>query len=537
MSPPPNKRPTSRTLKKCSNKSINKLSISNLPIDILVQIIEYVSSNVSFENIQLASIRLTRATIVSPGLGQIPYINFLHNHTPILNGLQALGSVNKLFYELCRPRLWSHIHLPSQYSIPIDWYLNHILSKHGPLVKNLSFNLSPDCCLGPKPSTRHQSAKHIYDNTTKTRLPPASGDHGPVTVAHMAQRGREPLSAQSATRLVVLCPNLQSLTLHLPPIEIDRHAGRAKYNLQTVLLSLVPHLTGLEHLAIDQTGPLPMPDQCMSKVIRQLPLLRSLSLSNLVSSPQNRDSDSFGWALSRLQHLNQLHLFFVNSAHKSWCDYPWPKSIQELRLERCGVLSPIDTYQLIQSMAPNVIRLALGYGFDSEVERGFEHRFDLPELSELTLDVRAPPELTICFKNCHQLRRLKYNRPTMADWDILNELVPSSTWPNLRHIDLRRGPIEFRASESFKEFCIEAGIELLLKGSPKPTGSDWDWWDEEEEEEEGETIGIAELDHAFENEDFQVDGIDDDDDDDILPYSAAMLVFLYLYLEEAGGDV
>lgn len=305
---------------------------------------------------------------------------------------------------------------------------------------------------------------------------------------------------ESALSLISLCPNLLTLDLELPAVELQGpKAAQRKAHLQNVLLSLLSHVTGLRHLKIGQTWPLRLPDGGMSKLLSQLPLLESLSFIHLTASDPITGPESFGFQLSCLKNLTTLKLFRIDSLHPSWCEYDWPKSITELCLEQCNTFSPKYMPSLIHAIAPRVIRLKLGYGYRALVlpeasDAGAswsELRFDLPALTDLSLDTHATSDLTICFEDCKNVRQIKYHNPRRMDWIAISELVPKATWPQLECIDFSGGfniPYCDYDAEPLGLYCQDKEILLICKRGLRHLVNNWDSSDDgyttEEEEED-----------------------------------------------------
>lgn len=88
------------------NPTTSSLSLTTLPVEVLLHIIQYVLYDSSRDRSTLREKRFSNAEVVPRSGKRQAYLTFLHDKTPVLNGLQALGAVNHQFHQLCCPWLW-----------------------------------------------------------------------------------------------------------------------------------------------------------------------------------------------------------------------------------------------------------------------------------------------------------------------------------------------------------------------------------------------------------------------------------------------
>lgn len=290
----------------------------------------------------------------------------------------------------------------------------------------------------------------------------------------------QPISPETAIKLIKLCPNLRTLKICLPAIDLRGKAGtRSQTNLENCVLKLISGLSGLIKLEIKNSEPLRMPEQSMSKIITQLPLLQSVYLNRLSTSPRVSSDNSLGLQLSGLSHLTELRLKDVDAVNLEWCQLKWSQSIKQLRLEGCRNLTPQDTCRLIKIMAPNIVHLRLCV-FPGQLEMNPSWtglRFQLPSLTDLIINTYGSFDKTVSFSDCQNLQRLKYLDASRFDWLALNELVPKPTWPHLKFIDVRSATpcsMGHADPQPFSDQCKNIGIQLYYKRSDKTMYRDWD---------------------------------------------------------------
>ncbi|KAG0144483.1 hypothetical protein CROQUDRAFT_659913 [Cronartium quercuum f. sp. fusiforme G11] len=475
-----------------SNITAPKFSLSRLPQDILYEIIQQVSLSTEQDRHILYQKRTEQARIVWADGHKRQHVTFLHDKTPILSALQALGSTNRQFYELCRPWFWNRLYFPTTYDIPAAFFIQHIFPKHGTFFKSLSIGVSLDFTGDPRPLTCFETVAATVENTKSFHGLQAKVT--PMTMRVKKESGffgsTELISDESARQLILLCPNLRTLTIQFSRSLHGTKAAKSKSmrnaNIQTFFLNILTHHPQLEKLVVNRARGLEITDHCMGRLISRLPFLRSLSLSHLTSSASRKDEECFGLRLSELKNLTELKLFHVDAIHESWCKHNWSRSIKVLRLGSLNIPSLTHLHQLIQAMAPNLQNLKLGYDgvryADSRAADDInapwpDIRFDLPMLTDLTIGKLNPSDLTVCFSNCQSLQRIKYLCLKPREWLALTNYVPRSTWPKLRSINLRNTEHHVSSGQDnkqFEEYCKNSGIELILPTDRKILQLAWD---------------------------------------------------------------
>lgn len=368
-----------------------------------------------------------------------------------------------------------------------------ILSRHGHLVDSLSIKLSDSWT--DAPADRNPSE---FDNVDYAVSRPSDYRKN-ESAKFNTFFSREYLSPDTVTRMLELCQNLQTLKVVCPefnPVWYTIKTWTATF--RSVMVPSILKLNQLQRLKIDGNVEVwagtPLPERYHVRMIQKLPLLQSFSAKNTSASRYYVPlKNSLGWHLSQLQHLTRLHLDDVASLDESWCDYAWPKTLDDVSLKGCRKLRAISFHKLIHLIAPNVSRLQIEFddpagsayaheGFDSEtvwsgpgvdLDWTPEHRFNLPALTKLSLSTSKRHELLTAFQDCVGLRELYYPRLRLKDWSALKNLLCDETWPDLEVLTLVDGTTssgqwswdpdieEFR--DPIREYCEDFGIKHLLR--------------------------------------------------------------------------
>ncbi|KAH9812236.1 hypothetical protein DFH28DRAFT_1084435 [Melampsora americana] len=483
-------------------------SLLNLPIEILARIIKYVHILSLKEVDELHKLKFARATRTRQLLnGRFRhYYSTLDDSEPILNSLQSLASVNRSLETLCRTWLWKTINLPTSLPVPIDTWTDRILPKHGELVQNLSIYLSEHCLMSPQ----KLSSSTLYDNTVR-----CPNDCDIPTLKDLNSRIAK-LSPVSVIRILTQCPNIQTLAINLPDKPITYQPENV-IALEKLLIPLVIRLPHLKRLNLMSSSDVSYREEIASSLVSKIPSLQSFSFLGRPGNPIPSSSAlkapmSLSYKLSKLENLSELELALPHFVDSRWISHPWSTGIVDLKLILCENLSLHDLYEFIGFFAPTLTSLSIAVGlrhldnlmdvnedgiesesdeendiFNLEDDEGVlltdqnhhygpswaeEHRLSLPNLTQLTLFDAKPYGLLKSFQDCKEITWLVCCQP---DWNLIQTLVNSKTWPALKFLGLETKNLLFSnysdldtpilASEqqaSFADSCRKAGIKLKV---------------------------------------------------------------------------
>lgn len=480
----------------------------NLPIEILARIIKYVHTLSLKEVDELHKLKFARATRTRQFLnGRFRhYYSALNDSEPILNSLQSLASVNRSMERLCRTWLWKTIKFPTSLPVPIDTWTEQILPKHGELVQYLSIYLSEHCLMTPQ----KVSNSILYDNTVR-----CPNDCDIPTLKELNSRIAK-LSPVSVIRILMQCPNIQTLAINLPD-KPTAYQPEDVIRLENFLIPLVIRLPQLKRLNIMSSSDVSYREEIASSLVSKLPSLQSFSFLGRPGNPIPSSSAltapmSLSYKLSKLENLSELELALPHFVDSRWISHTWSPGIVDLKLILCENLSLNDLYKFVGFFAPTLTCLSIAVGlrhldnlmnvnddgtesesdeeddiFDFGNDEGLilndqdfnhgptwaeEHRLNLPKLNQLTLFDAKPYGLLKSFQDCKEIGWLVCCQP---DWDLIEKLVNAKTWPSLKFLGLETKDVLFSnysdldeqisASEqqaSFADSCRKAGIRLKV---------------------------------------------------------------------------
>ncbi|EGG01969.1 uncharacterized protein MELLADRAFT_110590 [Melampsora larici-populina 98AG31] len=434
--------------------------LMNLPIEIFNKILESLDDMARHEHHALDYLKRKRIAVISDSDHKTPYMTCLPQNSPILNTIQTFSLACPEVYQLCRPWLWRKLRFPTRLPAPIELWTEDILLRQGSLVRSLTLHLSQNC-------TRPHGLMHrdpFYDNLTLNRED-----------AHP-----ERVSPKNAKDLINRSPNLSELTIDY----IHQRHPEDTVGLSAFLSELVPLITSLKQLrrlTLVKFIPSGARIRFPTELLLGLPLLESLQCSDMfLSSDQGKlGDDSFGFALSKLQHLSTLHLSSVKGIDKHWCLYNWPKTITNLTIDWCDDLTPSSAQQVIHHIAPHLTNLGLSFeqrDVSWEINTGWDpgRLFSLPSLTDLQLDTRNP-ELLDSFQDCESLGYLKWTYITLEDCRTLNGILSRGTWPQLKRLSVHASILISLSApdpqnqairdelDSLEDYCKQFNIEAYVR--------------------------------------------------------------------------
>ncbi|KAG0142079.1 hypothetical protein CROQUDRAFT_253832 [Cronartium quercuum f. sp. fusiforme G11] len=461
-----------------------RISISDLPTEVLNKIIEEVDSAAGDEAEEMFDIKVLRLTKMDTW--KPTHWVYEPSKQPELNSVQALGTVNRRFHTLCSPWLWKKICFPTSIPAQLEKWTKDLLPKYGTFVQVADFQFSADWYLDPLKNATQPK----YDNTLL-----APGDSAPKYLDEDGVRFQL-LSPASITALLVHCPNLIELEMDCDLNEetLDDETEDAPDGLEARLITLFSRLPGLRRLTIKGDAQIQIRDECMAKIIEKLPLLETISCDCVERSPGGEGAHHLMQQLSQLKHLTSLQLEQVESVDGTWALAPWRPPLKVLKLVGCSHFAATDVHQLICCLGSQLTQLKLDFYEPSEYlpptpEKRLEdrewmakHQLCLPLL--YTLKIRNDPRLDILssFQECKALRTLVYDYMSPEMWCHLADLVCASTWPCLKILRIDQ-PQEYDTSDwdivisqnRLKEFCETKHIIFLLNNDCGGfRGSDYD---------------------------------------------------------------
>ncbi|EGG12541.1 uncharacterized protein MELLADRAFT_58290 [Melampsora larici-populina 98AG31] len=388
------------------------------------------------------------------------YWTYLHRNPPVLNSIQAFALISREIHQLCRPWLWRKLEFPSSLPAPMDLWTEDILIRQGFYVRALSISLSSNCS---KPPGEYNEYPPLYDNLV------CKESHDDI---------EEQISPENVRALLDRCPNLSTLKISYECAEDNEDEG----GTTAFLLDLIPLLTSLKHLRKftlnDVHDQITLNDFPL-KLVCALPLLESLTWRGL-SDQRNLGDGSFGFNLSKLKFLSQLHLARVDNVDESWCLHDWPKTITDLSFWDCGGVSPSSAHRIVHHIAPCVTKLQLRssniFGHDTwAIDSNWypQLRFSLPLLADLEICARSTQSLN-SFRDCNSISCLRWPFWSSDHCRSLKSTLLQGPWPQLKKVVSKRQlwhelpNYDFQPEVlediliSLEEHCAQANIKAII---------------------------------------------------------------------------
>lgn len=291
---------------------------------------------------------------------------------------------------------------------------------------------------------------------------------------------RQGLGFESVARLLVMCSsNLRFLEFEMPPFDITQENAELAGLLDRIKRMVHKfNLPNLRHLSLKNTSTGRIPEDCVSDIIKELPLLESLSCNRLMRS-RMEPSDSahpFKWHLAQLSRLSKLELSQCDNIDETWALESWPRTITSLRLVQCNRLTLGQAFKLIESFAPNLKQLELDLAIRSlpSAPHSAPPSFPpikLPELTSFSINGQQEScnPLT-SFLESKRLRHLEYMSCPQDLVGTLCQLVCASTWPHLTtvHLDHEKWDTDSNWDmwldlERMRTFCEERNIGIKVE--------------------------------------------------------------------------
>ncbi|KAH9821937.1 hypothetical protein DFH28DRAFT_1019812 [Melampsora americana] len=489
-------------IKTGKRKLISKVTLLDLPRNVILRIIEHVASYAEREHCRLTVNRamnplgfmakeISAICMRTPNetLSNDPepsmisyYLCYLQlQRDPLLDSAASLSSVSKYLYELCAPILWKKLMFPTRFPISMTLWTQDILPKHGYLVRHISFTL------GETFGSRNSSYPSEYENTLIYK---ADDRQQIITRRDVNCYGRFlGLSPSTLARVFELCPYINSIKLRCPTVSAMGGSSQRGFihEISLQLNRIIPRCSQLTKLSILFQDGMQLPITLISSLLDQLPALSSFScIGSFVGSDRRMLSEdertqsgfALGNSISKLEHLTQLHLYDTDFEFQTWTQVVWPATITELTLMRCVGFYGFKIHDFLQHIAPRLITLTLQFGGErccSSVFCPKETVCAVPELTQLTLyaDERYP-QLIKTFQECRALKQIIYRNLDQSDWDHLPYLI--SYWPKLEELELTSSDSfieslrhhENHLEHKVKEACLasESNISLVIKDPP-----------------------------------------------------------------------
>lgn len=513
--------------------------ISRMPTEVILEVAKFLQAISTRHHSRIVPFKEARVQRVTPGpKGKIwAYISSGKGRIR-LNSFQSFACVNKRIYSICSPLLWrvgffnpvsirskrnlfrfkthwrfcafsfmdilgSHlqeIRFPTAVPMQLTHWTRNILPNHGHQVRVLKVELSPQWfkksydtasieaqqsssrryVLRPRASkksvdesVRYSEARN-WDNLTIT-----TEDFEVTLPSEPPENRKRPqgLCAENFKKVLLQCPNLNSLVIQCPRDTGLRLNQRNMNLLRINLASFSPTIASLHHLESLSitTGKF---DQMLSSsivpMLQYLPLLRIFNLSGAQSNRED-DAEKLARALSELQYLTNLSLVDVECLDSSWYAYPGPPSLVKLEISDCAHLGFSHAPSVISAWAPNLTWLSLKLfapwlllkAKTENINRlePRKYRFNLPRLTRLTLWHHTEYHYIECFEECKQIYSLVYHNALEPNWTEFKNFICFSTLPRLQILKFPSICLQLDARtdatrEDLMDYCKQNNIRV-----------------------------------------------------------------------------
>lgn len=278
------------------------------------------------------------------------------------------------------------------------------------------------------------------------------------------------VSISSAIQMASHCPNIQQFSGRIlcSSDELSDHQLARSRSEFLTLLSYLPNVRRL-HL-----GPsdFKLAETHLEQISIGMPLLEYLFCRNFYTPTGNPITlSSLMRNLIELNHLKHLYLV-APRFQAGTSEYELgPSTVKtlvlvffDIRHENLSLVEP----RILNSFAPNLTSLDLhNYRFQPKTEVGkLMIDFDLPSLSNLSLDrVRGKGFLQM-FQNCKNLRRLRWHDLTLHPFKDAVDLICKSTWPHLLLFRISGTQVKFPSTDHnqrLETYCKVVGIKLEIQ--------------------------------------------------------------------------
>lgn len=352
----------------------------------------------------------------------------------------------------------------------MDKWTDELLLQHAHLVKSVFVTLTDEWFYDEYHADPYKMKK--YDNLTMYESEESS-------VRYSGQR--RGLSPSGLINILVMCPHLEKLEVTIPKPS-DEVGVVGLENIEQNLSHMVRRLIGLKTLKLVNHSFLRLSEISVIEMIENLPLLEFFDCLRIGSS---ETEDHFTGPplehyLSRLRNLSFLSVQNHFGRDRAWSLQPWTAPIRTLQLGYCSNLSVTDAYHLINSFRPQLTKLTLLFGSNTDnriptpttdcqfgLTWAIENRFKLPMLKTLHLENPTPWNMLSSFEDCKALSSVHYVGLPVHEWSSVVELVCNSAWPQLKYLylqdpqvystidwDITAGLLKLR------KFCLDHKIEF-----------------------------------------------------------------------------
>ncbi|KAH9823065.1 hypothetical protein DFH28DRAFT_1103318 [Melampsora americana] len=477
--------------------------LNQLPDEILLEIIKYLKLENSNEN-SLNLLKKNQNLITLTSGKRTTLWTYQHKpQTPILTSFQSFSIVNRRLYSICRPLLWKALHFPTLMPIPMSYWNDEILPKHGNYVQSITIRLTYQWFeIPPKPlSIKHSSGngilnhyslrarkiKFIEQDKDFWQVPIMNSDNLAVSAFRLPneldhfdfKQKLHGLSPQNVIKVISQCLQLSTLKIICPDSGFASPDPIEMWILRNNLTSLLLDLNQLRHLQIGGPWLSSILAGCIIEPIKILPLLESLEFIK-VTVERSEEVDSLATCLTNCQHLKRLALHDVDVIDGSWGCHSGPPELTDLSLRDCSNLWLSNTPWFISTWAPRLTHLELK--FDEPWSLHFrplqedlsefeprENPFDLPFLTHLSIWPHSSCDYYLCFKDCKSIKVLTFYDFLLEDHSSFTEFILTHPFPKLELLSLPVPeicyPLESDSNQKvlpLETFCKSKGIHLHL---------------------------------------------------------------------------
>ncbi|EGG12335.1 uncharacterized protein MELLADRAFT_76514 [Melampsora larici-populina 98AG31] len=501
---------TKRKLKTRQNKTASKQDeltkdyLNDLPDEILLEIIKYLKLDNSNELANKTTKKHENLITLTSGKRTTLWTYQHKPQSPILTSFQSFSIVNHRLYSICRPLLWKAINFPTLMPIPMSYWNDELLPKHGPHVQSITIRLTEQWFeIPPKPiSIKHSSGKgnlnHYSLRERKIKFIEQDKDFWDVPIINsdnlavsayllphdldhvdFKRQKSHGLSPQNVIKVISQCSQLSTLRIRSPDAGFASPDPIEMWILRNNLTSLLSDLKQLRHLQISGPWLSSILAGCIIEPIKVLPLLESLECSK-VSVERPVEVDSLATCLKNSVNLKRLALHDVDVIDGSWGCHEGPPQLINLSLRDCANLWLSNTPWLISTWAPGLTHLELK--FDEPWNAHFRplqedlsefeprhHQFDLPSLTHLTIWRHSSCDYFHCFKDSKTIEVLKVYHLLPEDHITFIDFILGDPFPKLKLLSLlvpeTRFPLDPESSERvlpLEAFCKSKGISFHL---------------------------------------------------------------------------
>lgn len=393
---------------------------------------------------------------------------------------RLLASVNRSFYEICRPYLFESFDLRGYTVDRSEFTLEEIIKTHSDHIKKISW--------------RFKDYKSIVEQAKE--LMNECGIHfDPILDSQWEQ-------SEILLRIIKHCPRLTELDIDLEPtlfipttksleiFDLTDHldASRSSDGNQYLSIQPISQLTLLTHLSISSC-PISRrfyTETFLVDIISSLSQLQSFTCSRIDASQQEPLEDQIhtdgivcesplGIHLASLAHLVELDLEEARCVDLSWNQLDWKSSLISLSLENCPRVSVSVLHgftKLFQSTLTTLTSINDPRSYDGAwtLDETVEDlindqvRFELPNLINLEISNYLPNQFLRAFEHSKKLSWILLGDFPLYRFQVFKKLFQDQLWPNLKKLEIKN-QMTFLSPEEIEDLvnlCKGYGIGLEI---------------------------------------------------------------------------